>query len=123
MNEAPPSDAQVDVADHPMAARWLKETALNDPEGYLRLVRPNTRRLTVLYGAPTWKSDGKAGWDVAWTRLEEGLSWVILTGSGGTVFRLRVPSDGNDHLTDPRVGIGITRFLQSLLDRVSRDSP
>lgn len=122
MSESP-ADPQIDIADHPVAARWLKETALRDPEGFLRLVGPNERRLTALYGPPRWRSDGKTGWKVAWALVDQALSWVVLTGPEGTLFRLRVAGSGEEYLADARVGVGITRFLQSLLDSLSRDFP
>lgn len=115
------SDHQIDVADHPTAARWLKETARRNPEGFLRLVGNNQKRLTALYGLPRWKSDGKHGWHAAWSLTDHGLSWVVLTGPDGTIFRLRVPGDGDDHLNDARVGVGITRYLNTLLHELNRD--
>jgi len=112
---------QVDAADHPHAARWLRETARRDPIGYLRLTGPNRRRLEAIYGRPTLKADGKNGWAAGWTLTEFNLSWIILTGEDGTLFRLRLPGGSDDHLSDPRVGVGITRFLQSLYEALGRD--
>lgn len=114
-----PTDKQIDIGDHPVAYRWLKETAKSDPEGFLRLVGPNRRRLTKLYGSPHWTAEAGKGWSDAWELQRNGLNWMILTGPDDTIYRLRVPSDGEDYLADPRVGVGIVSTLSDLLDHLT----
>jgi hypothetical protein len=113
------SEQQIEVGDHLVAWRWLKEKARIDPEGFLRLVGPNAKRFERLWGAPHWTSDGGKGWTHAWAISRHNLNWMILSGPDSTIYRLRVPSDGEDFLADPRVGIGATAMLSELLDTLT----
>lgn len=117
-----PSEQQVDIADHKVAWRWMKELARRDPEGFARLTGGNRKRLESLYGPPQWTQDGKHGWTAAWSVHDSGLTWIILTGQDQTIFRLRVPNDVEDYLVEPRVGVGIINYLQTLLRRLMGDN-
>lgn len=109
-------EQQIEVGDHLVAWRWLTEKARIDPEGFVRLVGPNRERFTRLWGPAHWTSDGARGWTHAWAISRNSLNWMILTGPDSTFYRLRVPSDGEDFLADPRVGVGATATLSELLD-------
>lgn len=114
-----PSEQQIEVGDHVVAWRWMKEKARNDPDGFLRLAGPNVRRLEKILGKAQWRSSGERGWTHAWAVARHGLNWMILSGPESTIYRLRVPSDGEDYLQDRRVGIGAVAMLSELLDALS----
>ena len=106
---------QVDVIDHPAVALWMKETARKDPEGFMRLAGPNVRPFTRMWGKPDWKNAGEKGWTHGWGIYENNMHWLVLTGPKGTLFRLRMTTPGDSYLSDPRVGVGVTQYLSSLL--------
>ena len=112
------SDQHVDVADLRFAWHWMTMIARNDPEGFLQLTGPNLARLRRLYGQPTLKSDGRQGWTVGWSVATAGLLFVVTTGPDSTMFFVRVPTDGEDYLADPRVGVGAVNFLKTLLQQL-----
>lgn len=113
------SEYQIDVADHHTAGVWLRETAKRDPDGFMRLIGPNTREFTRMFGKPDWNNDGSKGWTHGWSLYENSMNWLILTGERGTYFRLRVPVPAETWLADPKVGAGIVQFLTQLLNRLS----
>lgn len=111
-------DELVDIADHPAVWRWMRDLARRDPEGFSRLSGPNLSRLQHLYGRPEWESSGDKAWTHAWGVHDHHLSWVIQSGPESTWIKLRVPAGtSHDYLSDPRVGVGATAFLQTLLRR------
>jgi hypothetical protein len=114
-------DQQVDIGDHPVAWRWMVETARKDPEGFLRLTGPNMTRFRDLYGEPQWTSDGKRGWKQGWGAHLHGLEWIILAGEKQTIYRIRVPVDGENYLSDQRVGVGITSALGDILRQLNEN--
>lgn len=116
------NEQQIEIGDHMLAWRWMKEKARNDPEGFLRLIGPNKKRFTNLWGKAHWTSDGTKGWTHAWEIKQNSLSWMILTGPHSTYYRLRVPTDGEDFLKDPRVGVGVIATLSELLEYLTRTS-
>lgn len=113
------SEYQIDVADHPAAGLWLRETAKRDPDGFIRLIGPNVEAFSRLFGKPDWTDDGKKGWTHGWSLYENSMNWLVLTGPNGTYFRLRVPVPGEAWLSDPKVGAGIIQYLSQLLRRLS----
>ena len=110
------SEQQIDIGDHPVAWRWMVEKARTDPEGFVRLVGPNYERMERLWGPAHWKADGARGWTHAWAIGRNSLNWMVLTGPDSTYYRLRVSSDGEDFLADPRVGVGATATLSEFLE-------
>jgi hypothetical protein len=113
------SEYQIDVADHPAAGLWLRETAKRDPDGFMRLIGPNEQALARIFGKPEWSNDGSKGWTHGWSLYENNMNWLILTGDRGTYFRLRVPVPGDAWLADAKVGAGIVQYLGQLLRRLS----
>jgi hypothetical protein len=111
-------DTQLDVADHPLIWRWLKETSRSDPEGFLRLSRGNVQALTRLLGKAGWRIADHPDWTHGWTVVEEGLTWAVLSGPHSTCYRLRVPGEAEAYRQDPRVAVGGVAFLQRLLTRL-----
>lgn len=109
----------MDVIDHPAVGMWMKETALRDPEGFLLLVGPNVREFSSLFGQPEWTNDGQKGWTHGWKVYESNLTWNILTGPQGTLFRIKTTTPSSTYATDPKVGIGIISYLNSLLRSLS----
>ena len=110
---------QIDVADHPAVALWLRDVARRDPEGFIRLVGPNVDDFHRLFGKPDWNNDGEKGWTHGWSLYENSMHWLVLTGPRGTYFRLRVPVPGDIWLADPKVGAGINHYLDQLLRRLN----
>lgn len=112
-------DHMLDVIDHPAVARWMKETAQRDPEGFLLLVGPNAEEFTRLFGPAEWTHSGEKaqskGWTHGWKLHENNLQWQVLTGPNGTFFRLRTPTSSDAYLHDPKVGVGIVSYLSALL--------
>lgn len=102
-----------DVIEHAQVALWMSEQARTDPEGFVRLVEPNAKDLARLYG-PGQRAPKGAGWTHAWSVYANGLHWIIRTGPDGTVFLVRTPTPIDAYLKDPRVGVGIVRFLTEL---------
>ena len=113
------NEHQIDVVDHPQVYMWMKDTARKDPEGFLRLVGPNEKEFTILFGAPQWQNNGSKGWTHGWSVHESNLNWLILTGPQGTYFRLRLPVSGETYLNDPKIGVGVTQYLNYLLKKIS----
>lgn len=72
-----------------------------------------------MFGKPDWENDGSKGWTHGWSLYENSMNWLVLTGSRGTYFRLRVPIPAEAWLADPKVGAGIVQFLSQLLKRLS----
>lgn len=114
------AESRIDVADHPAVARWMRERARTDPEGFLRLAGPNRRRLEARLGKPRWRSS-KDGWSAGWSLVEHGLSWIILTGKSGTIFQIRIRGLPDSYLQDPGVGLGIIRFLEEISAHLSEN--
>lgn len=114
-------DQQIDIGDHPIAWRWMVETARKDPEGYLRLVGSNLQRFKELYGNPQWNADGSKGWIQGWAVHLHGLDWIVLGNEQQTIYRIRVPADGDNYLSDPKVGVGITAALGDLLRQLTEN--
>lgn len=112
------SDQHVDIADHKRVWHWMTATAREDTEGFIRLTGPNVERLKTLYGPPHWTSDGSQGWTQAWAVAISGLNFIVTSGPHGTMFYVRVPTDGEDYLADPRVAVGVIEFLRSLLKQL-----
>ncbi len=110
---------QIDVIDHPSVGMWMKDIAKKDVQGFIKLVGPNEKEFTKLYGKANWTNDGSKGWTHGWTIYENSMHWLILTGPKGTYFRLRVPTPGESYLNDPRVGVGIIQYLNTLLKKIS----
>ena len=114
------NDSQIDIGDHAVAWRWMVETARKNPEGFLRLTGGNIHRLKELHGAPHWTGDGKK-WSCGWGVHMHGLDWVILAGDNQTIYRIRVPVDGETYLADRRVGTGITLALADILKQLTEN--
>ncbi len=110
---------QIDVIDHPAVAAWMKDIAKKDPEGFVRLIGPNQRTFSILFGKPSWRGDESKGWTHGWAIYENSLHWMVLTGPAGTFYRIRLPIAGENYLSDPRSGVGIVQYLQSLISRIS----
>lgn len=117
---AQPNENQIDIGDHTIAWRWMVETARKDPEGYLRLTGGNIGRFRNMYGHPHWTSDGKK-WSCGWGAHMHGLDWIILAGDDQTIYRIRVPVDGENYLADSRVGAGISRGLADILKQLTEN--
>lgn len=115
------SDQQVDIGDHPVAWRWMIETARKDPEGFLRLTGPNISRFKEMYGDPQWTNGEKKEWKEGWGVHMHGLEWIILAGEHQTIYRIRVPVDGENYLADHRVGVGITSALGDILLQLTKN--
>lgn len=113
------NEYQIDVADHTTAGLWLRETAKRDPDAFMRMIGPNVKEFTKMFGKPDWENDGSKGWTHGWSLYENSMNWLVLTGSRGTYFRLRVPIPAEAWLADPKVGAGIVQFLSQLLKRLS----
>lgn len=111
----PSRDSIVDIADHPIVWRWMKETARRDPDGFARLVGPNEVRLHRLFGKPTWTADGQEGWTRGWAIHGNGLPWMVITGEGGTIFRVQTAISTEEFFADRRIGTGITAYLGELM--------
>ncbi len=121
MNKPKFADQHVDVADHRQAWHWMNRTALEDAEGYIRLTGPNTQRLRALLGEPDWKHDAKDSattWSEAWAVADFGLNFVVTASSESTIYYIRVPTDGDEYLADPRVGVGAVEFLKDMLKKL-----
>ena len=114
------NDNQIDIGDHAVAWRWMVETARKDPEGFLRLTGGNIDRFKTLYGHPHWTSDGKK-WACGWGVHLHGLDWIILAGDTQTIYRIRVPVDGETYLADRRVGTGINMALADILKQLTEN--
>lgn len=113
------TEYQVDVADHPNVMLWFKDIARKDPEGFLRLIGDNTKTFKKLWGKETWTNDGKKGWTHGWALYQSNMHWLVLTGPWGTIFRLRISTQGDEYLSDVKVGTGVVRYLNTLLPMVS----
>lgn len=109
------ADKHLDIADHKTAWHWLDKTARADPEGFVRLTGDNTKRLKVLFGDSQWKATEGKDWTDGWLIAKFGLNFFITTGKHSTKYYIRVPTDGEDYLADPRVGVGIVEFLTEML--------
>lgn len=116
------ADQQVDVADHPVAWRWLLDCARSDPDGFVRLTGGNVKRLTVLLGKADWKNPSRKAWSHAWRVQRHGLTWVIYSGRNSTVFKVVVPDDPQGYLSDPRVGMGMSNTLSDILSALTGQS-
>lgn len=117
------ADVQIEVADHPLAWRWLRDRAAHDAEGFARFAGDNRRRLERIYGKPTWTNDGSKGWTSAWAVQKNSLNWVIYTGPGSTMFRVRSPGDPQTFLDDSRVGPGLVNALKEFYDILTGTEP
>ena len=113
------TEYQIDVADHPTVSLWLRDTAKRDPDGFLRLICPNTETFKKMFGKPDWVNDGSKGWTHGWALYENSMHWLVLTGPRGTYFRLRVPLPGEAWINDPKVGTGIVQYLSFLLQKLA----
>lgn len=111
------TDQHINIADHKTAWHWMTKTARSDVEGFVRLTGPNADRLTILLGDPHWKPEGKE-WTHGWMVPMFGLNFVVTTGKDSTIYYIRVPTDGEDYLTQPRVGVGIVEFLGFMLKQL-----
>lgn len=112
------SDQHLDIADHKTAWHWMTKTARFDAEGFVRLTGENVTRLHVLFGEPQWKSKGDQEWTHGWLLAMFGLNFVVTSGPTSTMYYVRVPTDGEDYLSDPRVGVGIVEFLSYMLKQL-----
>lgn len=112
------AEQHLDVADHRHIWTWMAMTSRDDPESFVLLTGGNVKRLHALYGTPHWTSDGEQSWTHGWSVASHGLNFVITSGPHSTMFYVRTPTDGEDYLTDPRVAIGATDFLKSLLKQL-----
>ena len=113
------TEYQIDVIDHPSVMLWMKDIAVKDPEGFVSLTRDNTEQMRKLFGKEVWTNDGSKGWSSGWAVYENNLQWSILTGRGGTIFRLRSHIPVSEYLNDPRVGVGVVQYLGYLLKKLS----
>jgi len=121
-SKAPPleKDHYIDVIDHPSVWLWMKETSKKDPEGFLVLTGPNSRRFQKIFGKYDWHtSDNSKDWEYGWSVYENSMHWLILTGPSGTFFRIKTPVTGENYLADPRVGVGIIQYLQVLMRKIN----
>lgn len=109
------SEFQMDVIDHPSVSLWMKETAQRDPQGFLLLIGNNVEQFERLFGLATWKNNGNKGWTHGWKVYESNLTWNILTGPSGTIFRVKTTTPSDSYLNDPKVGVGIVTYLNTLL--------
>lgn len=112
------ADNHLDIADHRTAWHWMSKTARADPEGFVRLTGDNIKRLESLFGEAQWRSKGESDWSHGWMVAMFGLTFVITSGGHGTMYFIRVPTDGEDYLADPRVGVGIVEFLNHMLKQL-----
>lgn len=115
MSQINKNDYHMDVIDHPAVGMWMKETALRDTEGFLLLIGPNVSQFETLFGVPDWRNNGEKGWTHGWKIYESNLTWNILTGPSGTLFRIKTTTEASTYLNDPKVGIGIISYLKTLL--------
>jgi len=112
------NDPHVDVADHPVVWRWLKETARKEPAAFVRLTQDNSEAFTILFGPAKYESKGEKGWKKGWVFVQFGLSWLITTGQQGTIYRIKTVGDGDEYLKDPKVSTGSIHFFQSLQKQI-----
>lgn len=110
---------QIDVIDHHFVSDWMRELAQKDIDGFYRLIGNNVKIFKEIFGKPDWVADGKKGWTHGWSVYENNMNWIIFTGNKGTYFRIKTPVAGKSWLEDPRVGIGITNFLEKLLEKIT----
>lgn len=108
-----------DAADHPQVGLWLMERARTDPNGFMRLVGPNVRDLTKIYGQAQWREDGQHGWTHAWSVRAHGLAIVVQSGDQGTMFRVRTATPAEGYTQDAGVGVGLVRFLERLAGQLA----
>ena len=114
--ETPNSERVIDVADHPMAWRWMKELAKRDPYSFARLVENNTQRFQTYFGPPTWVTPDGHSKMYGWAKRVNGLQWIIVSGDQGTQFRVQTPALREEFIHDKRIGLGLTQALQEWLD-------
>ena len=111
------SEQHINIADHKTAWHWMTKTARSDTEGFVRLTGPNVDRLLALFGEPQWTSKEK-DWTHGWLLAMFGLNFVVTSGPTSTIYYIRVPTDGEDYLAHPRVGVGIVEFLVFMLKQL-----
>lgn len=112
------SDQHLDIADHKTAWHWMNKTARSDAEGFIQLTGGNVNRLRALFGEPQLKPKEDREWTHGWVLAMFGLNFVVTSGPNSTMYYVRVPTDGEDYLTDPRVGVGIVEFLSFMLKQL-----
>ncbi len=105
-------DQIIDCSDHPVVGLWMQKLMGRDLETYYLLVRNNSELFKRFLGKPWWEGECDDGWSFGWQISSSGFNWIILTGEQGTIYRIKVPLDGYEYLTDPRVGASMVNFLQ-----------
>lgn len=104
----------LDVIDNPIVQGWMQNIIRFNPTGFARLVGDNTTRLQKIYGSPSGIDKGVSYWVVT----RNGLNFIVLTGSQGTVVRIKMPNK-KVFFEDYKVANGINNFLEDLMDMLT----
>lgn len=112
-------DPHIDIADHPIVWRWIKEMARKDPTSFSMLTRDNTDSFDIIFGPAKYRSNGEKGWCRGWSFVQYGMAWLVTTGPQGTVYRIKTVGDGEEYLKDPKVSTGAIQFFQSLQQQLT----
>lgn len=100
----------IDVIDNPIVQGWMQNTYRFNPTGLARLVGDNSNRLGLIFGKANGEERGMNYWFVQ----RNGLNFIILTGKGGTIFRLRI-MNRKVFFEDYKIANGVNNFLEDLL--------
>lgn len=106
----------VDIIENNIVARWLKETAKNNPLLFSRLIGDNTRRYKKYFGEPKFEKGKDNYWQSGWIINDLGIPLVILTGTNGTIYKIYYPGGKKAYVNDRKLSAAITQFLLKIVN-------
>lgn len=111
----------IDIIDHPQVYTWVKYLIANEIKKFNRLFCDNNElRLDKLIGKSLSNvpKTFNSSWGNCWRLYSNHLTWLIFSGTEGTIFLVETSLTQEEFQQEVNIGIAIINFLNSFKDKL-----
>lgn len=111
----------IDIVDHPQIYNWMKYLCRRDAKTFNRLFCDNNElRLQKLIGKnlPDVPKTFNPGWGNCWRLYSHHLTWLIFSGTEGTIFLVETSLTQEEFQLEVNIGIAIINFLEEFKNKL-----